>query len=89
MDPGFGRIGRSSKIRTYDPHVPNVVLYQAELYSDACARAAFYTVLRMAQRGLAGPVKGEPGRAEAHPDEQNPAHGLRRRMHEAAGGAEH
>ena len=26
--------GRSSKIRTYDPHVPNVVLYQAELYSE-------------------------------------------------------
>ena len=30
----FDFIGRSSKIRTYDPHVPNVVLYQAELYSD-------------------------------------------------------
>ena len=42
--------GRSSKIRTYDPHVPNVVLYQAELYSDAYARRAFYTVLRAAQR---------------------------------------
>ena len=26
--------GRSSKIRTCDPHVPNVVLYQTELYSD-------------------------------------------------------
>ena len=32
--------GRSSKIRTYDPHVPNVVLYQAELYSDRAARIA-------------------------------------------------
>lgn len=30
--------GRSSKIRTYDPHVPNVALYQAELYSDASGR---------------------------------------------------
>ncbi len=28
------RNGRSSWIRTNDPHVPNVVLYQAELYSD-------------------------------------------------------
>ena len=31
--------GRSSKIRTCDPHVPNVVLYQTELYSDARERA--------------------------------------------------
>ncbi len=29
-----GEGGRSSRIRTYDPHVPNVVLYQTELYSD-------------------------------------------------------
>ena len=26
--------GRSERIRTSDPHVPNVVLYQAELHSD-------------------------------------------------------
>ena len=32
--PGRRAVGRSSKIRTYDPHVPNVVLYQAELYSE-------------------------------------------------------
>ena len=46
------RSGRSSKIRTYDPHVPNVVLYQAELYSDgaglieakAAARKGGWTV---------------------------------------------
>ncbi len=30
----YEKIGRSSKIRTYDPHVPNVVLYQAELCSE-------------------------------------------------------
>ena len=27
-------IGRSNRIRTYDLYVPNVALYQAELYSD-------------------------------------------------------
>ena len=27
-------IGRGGEIRTHDPHVPNVVLYQAELHPD-------------------------------------------------------
>ena len=27
-------IGRDGEIRTHDPHVPNVVLYQAELHPD-------------------------------------------------------
>jgi hypothetical protein len=26
--------GRGGEIRTHDPHVPNVVLYQAELHPD-------------------------------------------------------
>ena len=30
----YGLIGRGDRIRTYDPHVPNVVLYQAELHPD-------------------------------------------------------
>ena len=29
-----GEFGRSGRIRTYDPYVPNVVLYQAELHSE-------------------------------------------------------
>ena len=29
--------GRSSGVRTHDLYVPNVALYQAELYSDKCA----------------------------------------------------
>ena len=32
--------GRSGVIRTRGPYVPNVVLYQAELHSDADGRAA-------------------------------------------------
>ena len=30
----FFENGRGDRIRTYDPHVPNVVLYQAELHPD-------------------------------------------------------
>lgn len=30
------RCGRSERIRTSDPCVPNAVLYQAELHSDSC-----------------------------------------------------
>ena len=29
-------VGRSDRIRTCDPCVPNAVLYQAELHSDGC-----------------------------------------------------
>lgn len=29
-------VGRSERIRTSDPCVPNAVLYQAELHSDSC-----------------------------------------------------
>jgi hypothetical protein len=28
-------LGRSDRIRTYDPRLPKAVLYQAELHSDA------------------------------------------------------
>ena len=30
--------GRSSGVRTHDLYVPNVALYQAELYSECCAQ---------------------------------------------------
>ena len=30
----FLEFGRGDRIRTYDPHVPNVVLYQAELHPE-------------------------------------------------------
>jgi hypothetical protein len=29
------KLGRSDRIRTYDPRLPKAVLYQAELHSDA------------------------------------------------------
>ncbi len=40
---GLFIIGRNDGIRTHGPYVPNVVLYQAELHSDAMK--AFYTFL--------------------------------------------
>ena len=38
---GFFEFGRGSRIRTYDLYVPNVALYQAELYPDSLAVARF------------------------------------------------
>ena len=32
----MGIIGRSDRIRTYDPCLPKAVLYQTELHSDRC-----------------------------------------------------
>ena len=35
-------VGRSERIRTSDPCVPNAVLYQAELHSDSCVSNFFF-----------------------------------------------
>ena len=39
-----GKIGRRERIRTSGPHVPNVVLYQAELLSGAFSGRIFTTI---------------------------------------------
>ena len=42
----YFKIGRSERIRTSDPHVPNVVRYQAALRSDAPNYSAYFAKVK-------------------------------------------
>ncbi len=52
----WGKIGRRERIRTSGPHVPNVVLYQAELLSGPCSPPRRRRTAALLYRCLAPPA---------------------------------
>lgn len=53
-----GKIGRSDRIRTYDPHVPNVVRYQTALHSAKTAARRCIPVIQKNRCGRRDPIAG-------------------------------